>query len=406
LSHEKTEKTKTRGLSPLPLTIPLLALVLAACQLEIPPPEITLVTPLEGEVLTGDGELTFTVMAPEGKLGEVEVRVDDFPVRFPAVELKSFGRFRVPLIALELGSGEHGILVSAVAVDRDARSTAAVGRVFTVELPPAALENLSVSPDKVVQGQPIVLDAEFSGTVTGAEGRIFGRPFNFYPVQDGRWRALAACRLFAEPGSVPLEVTYTDAYGRSTTDGLDVTVYEGNFAYCYIVLAPHVGSKLDAETIERESAQVNEAVAVYTAEQLWEPGPFRRPVEGGYVTSPFGEKRDFSTGGSESHIGTDFGGLPEGTPVYAAARGRVVFAREFVIRGNFVCIDHGRGLFTLYNHMSALTVTEGQTVEAGRQIGAIGQTGVATGPHLHFEVRLATWAVDPMTLLSEGLSYE
>jgi len=397
---------ETRGLNPLPLIAPLLALLIAACQPEILPPEITLVTPLEGEVLTGDGELTFTVLAPEGALGEVVVRVDDFPVRFPAVELKSFGRFRVPLIALELGSGEHGILVSAVAVDSDARSAAAVGRVFTVELPPAVLESLTVSPERVVQGQPIVLDAEFSGSVSGAEGKLFDRSFNFYPMEDGRWRALAACRLFAEPGSVPLEVTYADAYGRAETDEFDVTVYKGDFASCYIVLAPHVGSMLVAETIERESAQVNEAVAVYTPDQLWEPGPFRRPVEGGYVTSPFGEKRDFSTGGSESHIGTDFGGLPEGTPVYAAARGRVVIAREFVIRGNFVCIDHGRGLFTLYNHMSALTVSDGQMVEAGQQIGAIGQTGVATGPHLHFEVRLATWAVDPMTLLNEGLSYE
>jgi hypothetical protein len=405
LSPKKTEKTKTRGLSPLPLTAPLLALLIVACQPEIPPPEITLVTPLEGEVLTGDGELTFTVLAPEGVLGEVVVRVDDYPVRFPPVELKSFGRFRVPLAVLELGEGEHGVLVSAVAEDREARSAASVSRVFTVELPPAVLENLTVSPEVIVQGEPIVLDATFSGTVSSAEGEIFGRPFNFYPTEGGHWRALAACRLFAQPGSVPLKVAYTDAYGRTKTDDFDITVHRGDFASCYIVLAPHVGSKLDPETIERESAQVNEAVAVYTPDQLWEPGPFRRPVEGGYVTSPFGERREFSTGGSESHIGTDFGGLPEGTPVYAAARGRVVFAREFVIRGNFVCIDHGRGLFTLYNHMSALTVTEGQTVEAGQQIGAIGQSGVATGPHLHFEVRLATWAVDPVTLLSEDLSY-
>ncbi|MCX7021201.1 MAG: M23 family metallopeptidase [bacterium] len=390
----------------MPTIAPLLALFIAACQPEILPPEITLVTPLEGELLTGDGELTFTVLAPEGVLGEVVVRVDDYPVRFPAVELKSFGRFRVALNALELGSGEHGILVSAVAVDRDARSAASAVRVFTMELPPAVLESLTVSPERVVQGRPIVLDALFSGSVSGAEGKIFDRPFNFYPTENGCWRALAACRLLAEPGSVPLEITYTDAYGRPKTDEFDVTVHEGEFASCYIVLTPSVGSKLGSETIERESALVNEAVAVYTPEQFWEPGPFRRPVVGGYVTSPFGEKRDFSTGGSESHIGTDFGGLPEGTPVYAAARGRVVFAREFVIRGNFVCIDHGRGLFTLYNHMSALAVTEGRMVEAGQQIGAIGQTGVATGPHLHFEVRLATWAVDPMALLSEGLSYE
>jgi murein DD-endopeptidase MepM/ murein hydrolase activator NlpD len=388
------------------LALLVLSLTLTACQHEIPPPEITLVTPLEGEVLTRDSELTFTVNAPEGALGEVVARVDDFPVKFPAVELKSFGRFRVPLAVLELGEGEHGVLVSALAVEREARSAATACRVFTVELPPAVLEGLTVSPERIHQGQPIVIDARFTGTATSVEGEAFERPFNFYHVGGGRWRALAACRLFAVPGTNGMTITYTDAYNRTKTEEFDFTVYEGDFDSCYIVLAPSVGARLDAETIERESALVKEEVKNYTPKQLWEPGPFKRPVEGGYVTSPFGERRTFSTGGGESHIGTDFGGLPEGTPVYAAARGRVVLAREFVIRGNFVCLDHGRGLYSLYNHMSGLFVEEGQTVEAGQRIGSIGQTGVATGPHLHFEVRLATWAVDPMTLLNEGLSFE
>ncbi|MCK4593087.1 M23 family metallopeptidase, partial [bacterium] len=393
--------------SRLGIALGLWSALFAACQHEIPPPEITLVTPLEGEVLTRDGELTFTVLAPEGVLHEISVRVDEYPVRFPAVELKRFGRFRIPLEVLELGEGEHGILVSAVAAEDDARSVASVGRLFAVELPPATLENLVISPEIIHQGQPVILDAYFEGTLVSVGGEMFDRPFNFYHVESGRWRALAACHLFAVPGMNGLTVTYTDAYGRTETSEFDLTVHRGDFPYCYIVLSPSVGGKLlETETIERESAMVKEEVKRYSPEQLWEPGPFRRPVEGGYVTSPFGEVRDFSTGGSESHIGTDFGGLPEGTPVYAAARGRVVFAREFIIRGDFVCLDHGRGLFTLYNHMSEIAVTEGEMVEAGQRIGAIGQTGVATGPHLHFEARLATWAVDPMTLLAEGLSFE
>ncbi len=394
-------------LSRLGVTFGLSCFLFAACQHEIPPPEITLVTPLEGEVLTRDGELTFTVLAPEGMLHEITVRVDEYPVRFPAVELKRFGRFRIPLAVLELGEGEHGILVNAVATEDDARSAASAGRLFTVELPPATLENLVISPEMIHQGQPVILDAYFEGTVASAEGEMFDRSFNFYPVESGCWRAFAACRLFAVPGANGLTVTYTDAYERREVEEFVLTVHEGDFASYHIVLSPSVGGKLlETETTERESAMVKDAVKKYSPEQLWESGPFRRPVEGGNITSPFGEKRTFSTGGGESHIGTDFGGLPEGTPVYAAARGRVVFAHEFVIRGNFVCLDHGRGLFTLYNHLSEIAVSEGEMVEAGQRIGNLGQTGVATGPHLHFEARLATWAVDPMTLLAEGLSFE
>jgi len=388
------------------LVLILLTLFITACQPEIAPPVITLVTPLEGEVLSGDGELTFTVLAPEGSLGEVVVQVGGYPVRFPAIELKSFGRFRVPLEVLELGEGEHGVLVTASAVEREAFSAASASRTFRVELPPVGLEGLTVSPENVRQGQPVVIDARFTGAATEVSGRLFERDFNFYPVGGGGWRALAACRLFAEPGTTPLLVSYADSLGRRKQEEFELSVRAGSFSSCYITLSPGVGGKLSAETIERESARVNEAVKRYSPEQLWEAGPFRRPVDGGRVTSPFGEKRTFSTGGSESHIGTDFGGLAEGSPVYASARGRVVIAGEFIIRGHFVCLDHGRGLFTLYNHMSETLVSEGEMVEAGQRIGSIGQTGVATGPHLHFEVRLATWAVDPMTLLSEGLSFE
>ena len=86
-----------------------------------------------------------------------------------------------------------------------------------------------------------------------------------------------------------------------------------------------------------------------------------------------------------------------GTPVPAAARGRVVFSAELPVRGNAVIIDHGLGVFTLYSHLSQWSVAEGQIVEKGQTIGLVGQTGLATGPHLHWEVVTRGVSVNGLT---------
>ncbi len=384
----------------------IILLALTGCRSEIPQPEIEIISPIEGELLTEDSSLTFTVTAPEGVLEQVEVSVDNKPVQFKDVELRRFARFSVPLPLATLGNGEHLLTIQALATEDESHSLAFAERRFRSELPPAELKSISLSPDTVPQGQPITIDVVFTGEVKSVTGELFDRQFPFYPTEENRWRALAACRLFAEPGSNQFHLTFTDLAGVEHTEAYSFAVEDGDFPSYHIVLSESAGSRLNQETIERESARTNTVVREFSPEQLWEPGPFLRPVEGGRFTSPFGQRRTFSTGGSSSHIGTDFGGLPTGSPIMAVARGKVVISEELIIRGDFVCIDHGRGLFSLYNHLSRRDVTVGQMVEAGDVIGLLGETGVATGPHLHLEIRLASWAVDPMTFLGNPPSYK
>ena len=114
----------------------------------------------------------------------------------------------------------------------------------------------------------------------------------------------------------------------------------------------------------------------------------------GLITSPFGDGR--------GHPGIDIDGVT-GDPVLAAAPGTVLGAGPappgFGGYGTIVAIDHGNGMSTLYAHLSRVDVATGQTVAAGQLIGAIGMTGVATGDHQHFEVRIAHVPVDPMLWL-------
>jgi murein DD-endopeptidase MepM/ murein hydrolase activator NlpD len=122
------------------------------------------------------------------------------------------------------------------------------------------------------------------------------------------------------------------------------------------------------------------------------------PVRMTNLSSGFGYRRDPFTGTPAMHSGLDFKG-PIGAPILAAADGRVVFAGTKNGYGKVIEISHGNGLLTRYAHLSAWKVKAGQRVEAGDVIGALGNTGRSTGPHLHFEVRINDRAVNPRPFL-------
>ncbi len=126
--------------------------------------------------------------------------------------------------------------------------------------------------------------------------------------------------------------------------------------------------------------------------QVWS-GSFIRPAEGA-VTSPFGMRFHPILRRTRLHTGVDIGAR-HGARIRAAAAGEVVVAGYVKAYGNTVIIDHGGGVTTLYGHCSSLGVSEGQTVKQGDVIARVGSTGLATGPHLHFEVRRNGTPVNP-----------
>ncbi|MFH1011527.1 MAG: peptidoglycan DD-metalloendopeptidase family protein [bacterium] len=138
-------------------------------------------------------------------------------------------------------------------------------------------------------------------------------------------------------------------------------------------------------------------------QEMLDHTPSLRPVEGGYVSSGFGYRRDPFTGRTDMHPGVD---IPQkaGTPVVATGAGQVIYADRYHSYGKLVVIDHGNGYETVYGHLQIIHVKAGELVQKGQQIGTLGATGRATAPHIHYEVRVAGKPVDPLDYFFDELA--
>ncbi|MFA9424625.1 MAG: M23 family metallopeptidase, partial [Sedimentibacter sp.] len=153
-------------------------------------------------------------------------------------------------------------------------------------------------------------------------------------------------------------------------------------------------AEMDAQSdiIEKEILAAQRAVEYAGGIMTW-------PVPGNYrITSPFGGRYDPISGVWSNHGGTDIA-APNGSAIVAVNSGVVIYAGWHYSYGNYIIVDHGGGISTLYAHCSKLLASKGQAVERGETIALIGSTGYSTGNHLHFEVRVNGVRVQPMDYL-------
>jgi murein DD-endopeptidase MepM/ murein hydrolase activator NlpD len=212
-----------------------------------------------------------------------------------------------------------------------------------------------------------------------------------------RWLAVAGIALAVKPGStLSLRVARADGAGGEVRHA--IRIKPKAYAEQRLKVAPGMVdlSPDDLARHERERAHLAQVIRTFSNAApaslvLHQPVPGRR-------SSSFGLRRVFNGQARSPHNGMDIA-APDGTPVAAAASGRVLDVGDYYFAGRTVILDHGQGLLTLYAHLSAIGVEAGQAVEAGAPIGQVGATGRVTGAHLHFTVYLNGAAVDPALFL-------
>jgi murein DD-endopeptidase MepM/ murein hydrolase activator NlpD len=272
-----------------------------------------------------------------------------------------------------------------------------------IRIPVVALAVLLAAPPSmqitarsrsVQPGEIVVLSIAAPAVAGDIRVRAFDRDVAPYRDAHG-WRALVGIDLDVKPGSYVVSVA-ADGGGHAT---YELVVKPRVFRTRRLTVNEAFVTPPASEQarIDRDAALLAAVWKAPAAERLWS-GPFLRPVPQ-EANSAFGTRSIFNGKPRNAHGGADFLS-PAGTPIHAPNAGRVVVARDLYFSGNTVVIDHGLGLFSMFAHLSAIDVHEGEDVTASQLLGRVGATGRVTGPHLHWAVRASGARVDPLSLLA------
>jgi murein DD-endopeptidase MepM/ murein hydrolase activator NlpD len=249
---------------------------------------------------------------------------------------------------------------------------------------------LRVEPMELTQGGTLAIEVQSNRavTLTGTLGEL---PLDFVELEGSYW-ALAGFASWAVvgPGEITVEARSTLGEQVSVTDV--VTVTYGQFPSEVIDIPTEREYLLDPEIVRAERERLEAIYAQRSSRKLW-GDVFGYPVNELIITSAYGAIRQYDTGPGR-HAGVDLDG-ETGDPAYAAASGEVALAEALQVRGNTVIIDHGLGVYSMYCHLSDLAIQEGEAVSKGQVVGNLGSTGLSTGTHLHWEIRVGGVAVDP-----------
>jgi murein DD-endopeptidase MepM/ murein hydrolase activator NlpD len=262
---------------------------------------------------------------------------------------------------------------------------------------PAPFLSVEVQPLPITQGSTAVIAVHTTEPVT-LEGRLFEQDVHF-AEENGTYYGMAGVHVFTEPGLYKLTLVATGGGGESTTLATEVVVTEGAFGYERIDLPADRAALLAPDVIAKERERLDSVRFIFSPQRHW-VAPLQRPSVG-TISAYFGTHRAYNDGPYTSyHTGVDFK-APSGTPVYAPSAGIIVLAEPLTVRGNTILIDHGWGMLTGYWHLSSIDVQVGQFVEQGDMIGRVGNTGLSTGAHLHWEVWIGGTSVNGMQWLEE-----
>jgi len=255
---------------------------------------------------------------------------------------------------------------------------------------PAPEPELVLSTTQVYQGGTLL--ASVTGGVVSGEATLFGEQHTLIQGAQSKFTFIGVA-IEQEPGTFQLQVDATTPNGTKAKLVADIQVLPTDWTVDALTFTDRqTNDLLDPYVVSDENEELAATYSTETAEKLWEAG-WQVPVDS-WISARFGEQRSVNGGPPEGHHGGTDIAAEEGTAVHAANAGRVVMARQMALRGNMIIIDHGGGVLTGYGHLAEFGVAEGQMVAKGEVIATVGNTGLSTGAHLHWEMAVDGVMVD------------
>ncbi|MGD9850401.1 MAG: M23 family metallopeptidase [Nitrospirales bacterium] len=246
------------------------------------------------------------------------------------------------------------------------------------------------------QGEILWVEVPVSDSQAEVKGIFLKRKIPFFRLNEQAFAGLLGIDMEDPQGEQELSVQ-VHTKGSTKHFSYAILIMKENYTVQKLTL-PKNKVDLDSKTLKRVKAEQQELAGAFHhigAAPLWD-GPFLEPVAG-KITGVFGSRRVINGQPRRPHTGEDIA-APTGTPVLAINTGNVVLAVDHFFSGKGVVLDHGLGLFSMYFHLSEIEVKTGQPVQKGEAIGKVGASGRATGPHLHWGIRLNGSRVNPFAL--------
>lgn len=256
----------------------------------------------------------------------------------------------------------------------------------------------SLTSVSVKQGEALSLKVKVDSSSPVIIGRFRDHKIPFFQLASPHeYEALIGVDLAEPPGSYPVTLTDPQGVALRPVRSYRIKVLPQKFGTQELNL-PRETVDLDPPTlarVEKEQAEVAALLDKITEEKLWESG-FLIPTEG-KIAGTFGLKRILNGEPRSPHSGEDID-APLGAEVHASNTGKVILANDLFFSGKSIILDHGWGIYTMYFHLSEIGVHPGKVVRKGQLIGRVGASGRATGPHLHWGLRLAGARVNPFSV--------
>jgi hypothetical protein len=217
------------------------------------------------------------------------------------------------------------------------------------------------------------------------QARLFfvNQEYPFFQIADDGWYTFAVANMDVQPRDYEVTILVESPDGNVTLTEM-ITVESAGYITQNFDIPGDRSYLADPEIERAEFAKLDAITEGVTLETLWGETGFSLPIDS-EISSGFGAYRVLNDAMQTRHTGWDQR-APVGTPIQAIAAGQIAFAGQLDIRGNYIMIDHGYGVYSGYAHFSQIHVTRGQTISAGQVLGMSGNTGRSSGAHLHWEM--------------------